>query len=434
MIGLRPRRSFKRLRQALFSGRRPRFTSGNHVRLFKGGVQFFPALIERIDHAQKSLSLETYIFANDDAGRAVSDALVRAAERGVAVRVITDGVGTASDLPMFKLWKESGVEHRIYNPHLLFGPMGWSRTHRKLALIDNTYAFCGGINIVDDYDQNGEQLEMPRWDFAMEAQGPIVEDIRDAFDTQWQRIRLGVKPRKQRVLRVSGDSGAVGPSQRDGHEMTRWGARRAARARRRARLGEIHAVDQPCVAFVARDNLLNRRAIEKAYLRAISHAEREVLFANPYFMPGRKLRRALSKAAQRGVRVSLVIGRKEFVALDYATPFLYGNLLKHGVRIAEYEKTILHGKVAVVDSDWATIGSSNLDALSLVLNNEANMVLVNHREIGRLHDAIHQAFNDGRPIDEKHYKSRPVTERALNWLAYNTYRMMMKMITIGQYD
>jgi cardiolipin synthase A/B len=432
MIGLRPRRSFKRLRQALFSGRRPLrfcFTSNNRVRILKCGVEFFPALIERIDNASKSVSLETYIFANDDTGRAVSAALVRAAERGVAVRVITDGIGTDSNLPMFTQWKEAGVDHRIYNPHLMFGPQGWSRTHRKLALIDQTYAFCGGINIVDDFDQNGAHLDTPRWDFAMEAQGPVVADVRDAFDTQWQRIKLGVKPRKPQESSEAQEQNTGAQPQE-----TRWGARRAIRARKRARLGEIHAVDQPCVAFVARDNLLNRRAIEKAYLRAISHAEREVLLANPYFMPGRRLRRALVKAAQRGVRVSLVIGRKEFVALDYATPFLYGNLLKHGVRIAEYEKTMLHGKVAVVDADWATIGSSNLDALSLVLNNEANMVLVNHGEIARLHDAILQAFDDGRPIDEKHYEARPITERLLNWLAYNTYRMMMKMITIGQYD
>ncbi|WP_442859590.1 phospholipase D-like domain-containing protein [Burkholderia sp. 8Y] len=425
-MGVRPRRSFKRLRQALFSGRRPPrfcFTAGNQVRILKSGVQFFPALIERIDGAQKTISLETYIFANDDSGRAVSDALLRAAARGVTVRVITDGIGTDGNLPMFEQWKAGGVEHRIYNPHLLFGPLGFSRTHRKLALIDNTYAFCGGINIVDDYDQNGTRLPEPRWDFAMEAQGPVVTDVRDAFDLQWERIRLGVKPREPR-------SPACEPQP----EHNRRNSRRAMRARRRAQLGEIHAVDQPCVAFVARDNLLNRRAIEKAYLRAIAHAEREVLLANPYFMPGRKLRRALVLAARRGVRVSLVIGRKEFVALDYATPFLYGNLLKNGVRIAEYEKTMLHGKVAVVDADWATVGSSNLDALSLVLNNEANMVLVNHAEIAGLHDAILRAFDEGSPIDEKHYASRPVTERILSWLAYNTYRMMMKVITIGQYD
>jgi cardiolipin synthase A/B len=130
-----------------------------------------------------------------------------------------------------------------------------------------------------------------------------------------------------------------------------------------------------------------------------------------------------------------VIGRKEFVALDYATPFLYRNLLKYGVRIAEYEKTMLHGKVAVVDSNWATVGSSNLDALSLVLNNEANMVLVNHEDqIVKLRDAILGAFHDGRPITVEQYAARPAGERLLNWLAYNTYRTMMKMLTIGRYD
>lgn len=431
MMGFGPRRRFTRLRAALFSGRRPPrlcFTVGNEVRLFKSGVEFFPALLERIDRAQRDVALETYIFANDDTGRAISEALVRAATRGVRVRVITDGIGTAKNLPMFTAWGEANVEHRIYNPHL-FGPLGFSRTHRKLAVIDETHAFCGGINIVDDFDQDGVRLESPRWDFALETKGPVVADVREAFDLQWQRIRLGVKPSQPRQPGRDPQSGENGAP-----TVARGAARRAARAKRRARLGEIHAVDQPCVAFVARDNLLNRRAIEKAYLRAIARAEREVLLANPYFMPGRKLRRALVHASRRGVRVNLLIGRKEFVALDYATPFLYDNLLKHGVRIAEYEKTMLHGKVAVVDSAWGTVGSSNLDALSLVLNNEANMVLVHHEEIAALRDKILAAFEEGRGIDAKRYAARPIGERMLSWLAYNTYRMMMKLLTIGQYD
>jgi len=425
MIGFGQRRRFARLRAVVFSGRRPSrlcFTIGNEVRLFNCGVEFFPALLERIDAARHAVTLETYIFSNDDLGRAVSEALTRAVKRGVRVRVITDGIGTARNLPMFDEWREAGVEHRIYNPHL-FGALGFSRTHRKLAVIDDTYAFCGGINIVDDFDQNDVHLDQPRWEFAVEVKGPVVADVREAFDVQWQRIRLGVKPPQPPQ-----------PGCEPQPAPTRRAAWRFARAKRRARQGDIHAVDKPCVAFVARDNLINRRAIEKAYLRAIAHAENEVLLANPYFMPGRKLRRALVHAARRGVRVSLVIGRKEFVALDYATPFLYDNLLKHGVRIAEYEKTMLHGKVAVVDSDWATVGSSNLDALSLVLNNEANMVIVNHREIASLRDAIMTAFEDARAIDAKHYAARPFGERILNWLAYNTYRMMMKMLTIGQYD
>jgi cardiolipin synthase len=420
-----PSRRFARLKQALFRGRRPGrlcFTIHNTVRLLKTGQAFFPALIECIDAAKHDVSLETYIFCDDAAGRAVSTALMNAARRGVHVRVITDGIGTAK-LPLFDEWPKANVEHRVYNPHL-FGQLGFSRTHRKLAVIDGRIAFCGGINIVDDFAQNGLRLDQPRWDFALEAQGAVVSDVREAFDLQWQRIRLGVKPRTSRPADRGTEPGAS--SRID---------RRSLRARLRARRGMIHAVDQPCVAFVARDNLLNRRAIEKAYLAAISHAEREVMLANPYFMPGRKLRRALVRAAQRGVRVTLVIGRKEFVALDYATPFLYRNLLKSGVRIAEYEKTMLHGKVAVVDSNWATVGSSNLDALSLVLNNEANMVLVNHEnEIVKLRDAILAAFEDGHPITVEQYAARPLGERLLNWLAYNAYRTMMKMLTSGRYD
>lgn len=433
MIGFTQKRRFARLKHLFFSGRRPLrlcFTVGNEVRLFKCGVEFFPALIERIDEALRDVTLETYIFANDDIGRAVSAALTRAAERGVRVRVITDGIGTDRKLPLFAQWEEARVEHRIYNPHL-FGALGFSRTHRKLAVIDDTYAFCGGVNIVDDFEQEGVHLDHARWDFALEVKGPVVADVREAFDLQWQRIRLGVKPHTPRPPNCEpGDASAP----QSMPEPMREATRRSARARRRARAGDIHAVDRPCVAFVARDNLLNRRAIEKAYLAAIAHAEREVLLANPYFMPGRKLRRALVHAARRGVRVSLVIGRKEFVALDYATPFLYRNLLKYGVRIAEYEKTMLHGKVAVVDSNWATVGSSNLDALSLVLNNEANLVLVNHQEIGALHDAILKAFDEARAIDEKRYAARPLGQRLLNWLAYNAYRTMMKMLTIGRYD
>jgi cardiolipin synthase A/B len=431
VIGSRaPTRRFARLKHAFFGERRPGrlcFTVGNTVRLYKSGVAFFPALIGRIDAAEREISLETYIFNDDAAGRPVSDALMNAARRGVRVRVITDGIGT-DRLPMFDEWLTAGVEHRIYNPHL-FGQLGFSRTHRKLAVIDHLHAFCGGINIVDDFEQSGARLEHARWDFTLEAEGPVVNDVREAFDLQWTRIRLGIKPRPAR----SSCDDPQSQQNADGGSPGRF--RRNARTRLRARRGQIHAVDKPCVAFVARDNLVNRRAIEKAYLSAISNARTEVMLANPYFMPGRKLRRALMEAARRGVRVTLVIGRKEFVALDYATPFLYANLLKNGVRIAEYEKTILHGKVAVVDSNWATVGSSNLDALSLVLNNEANMVLVNHEnEIVKLRDAILAAFHDGHPITAEHYAARPIGERVLNWLAYNAYRTMMKMLTIGRYD
>lgn len=411
---------FARLRHTLLGRRywqRYRFTSHNEVRLLRSGDEFFNALIARIDAAQRDVMLETYIFCDDEAGQDVNDALLRAAARGVRVRVITDGVGTAR-LKMFEPWPAAGIEHRIYNPHL-FGRFGFSRTHRKLAVVDDQYAYCGGINIVDDYDNNGEKLPYRRWDFAVELQGPVVIDVHEAFEVQWRRIRVGHRPlESMRPDLAPHDAAALG----------------SLRRRRRRRNKELWAAGEPCVAFVARDNLINRRAIEKAYLAAIGQARREILLANPYFMPGRKLRRALVLAARRGVVVKLIIGRKEFKALDYAVPFLYHALLRAGVQIAEYEKTLLHGKVAVVDSRWGTVGSSNLDALSLMLNNEANVVLINDPSIAGLREAILGAFADARPIDEAHYDSRPARVRVLNWLAYTSYRLAMKLLTVGGYD
>ncbi|WP_415914498.1 phospholipase D-like domain-containing protein [Paraburkholderia sp. J67] len=454
-----------RLREALLGRRyrsRYRFTSGNDVRLFHSGNGLFAAMIERIDAAQRDIALETYIFCSDAMGQAVSEALLRAARRGVRVRVITDGIGSPHQA-MFDAWPAAGIEHRVYNPHI-FGRFGFSRTHRKLAVIDDQFAYCGGINVVDDMENDGKPLPFARWDFAVELAGPVVVDVREAIEMQWRRIRLGHRP----PLKGTGSSGgpvalspgvpassgflaphptghtvmqpakAVNEVLRELAPVVRTGGAQRIIARLRARLRagvpDPRAARVPCVAFVARDNVVNRRAIEKAYLDAIGEARKEVLLANPYFMPGRRLRRALVEAAARGVTVKLLIGRKEFKLLDYGTPFLYHQLLSAGVEIAEYEKTMLHGKVAVVDCSWGTVGSSNLDALSLVLNNEANVLLVLHPQIQQLRDEILSAFDESPRIDRARYEARPWHVRAVNWLAWNTYRAAMKLLTVGGYD
>ncbi|WP_206954355.1 cardiolipin synthase ClsB [Trinickia acidisoli] len=418
-------RRLARIGAALVSRRRASrlaFTAGNGVRLFSSGADYFDALIAHVDSARASVALETYIFCDDEAGRAVSDALVRAAHRGVRVRVITDGLGTGR-LALFDAWGAAGIEHRVYNPGWfgVFGRFGLSRTHRKLALVDERVAFCGGINIVDDFAATGARLPRPRWDFAVELTGPVVARVGAALDTQWRRLALGHRPYTQSVssaLELRADSAAGGASSP---------SRRLARASGRTPKG-------PSVAFIARDNLVNRRAIEKAYLVAIGRARHEILVANPYFMPGRRLLRALARAARRGVNVRLLIGRNEFPALDRAVPYLYRTFLTAGAQIAEYEKTLLHGKVAVVDSNWATIGSSNLDALSLVLNNEANVVLLEHPEIGQLREAMLAAFDEAHPIDPARYAARHWLERLTTWCAYAMYRASMKLLTVGGYD
>jgi cardiolipin synthase A/B len=455
-----PRRA-ARLHDLLLGRRyrsRYRFTSGNDVRLFGSGAALYGAMIERIDAATHDVALETYIFGGDDTGRAVSAALVRAAARGVRVRIITDGIGSPR-IALFDAWSAAGVEHRIYNPHI-FGRFGFSRTHRKLAVIDGRYAYCGGINVVDDLAHADKSLPFPRWDFAVELSGPVVLDVREAFDLQWRRIRLGYRPAlpvSSVPPRFPGVPASVGfmsphptgqetlraaPASDDALRELKPAARpgrmerivERLRARLRAGARDLRTARVPCVAFVACDNVVNRRAIERAYLDAIGQARREVLLANPYFMPGRRLRRALIEAAGRGVTVRLLIGRKEFKLLDYGVRFLYRALLCAGVEIAEYEKTLLHGKVAVVDSKWGTVGSSNLDALSLVLNNEANVLLVLHPQIQQLRDAILAAFEDATQIDRAGYEARPIRERTVSWLAYTTYRAVMKLLTVGGYD
>lgn len=423
----RSARRLARIGAALVSRRRAwrlAFTADNAVRLFNSGAAYFDALIAHIDAARESVVLETYIFCDDVVGRSVSDALVRAAGRGVRVRVVTDGLGTGR-LALFDEWIAAGIAHRIYNAGWfglgLFGRFGLSRTHRKLALVDERVAFCGGINVVDDYAATSGRLEHPRWDFAVELTGPVVARIAAALDTQWRRLALGHRPYAasvSRALELRASATAAGVS-----------APSSAAAP-----ASPHALKAPSVAFIARDNFVNRRAIEKAYLVAIGRARHEILLANPYFVPGRKLRRALVAAARRGVDVRLLIGRKEFAALDHAVPYLYRTFLAAGARIAEYEKTHLHGKVAVVDSNWATVGSSNLDALSLVLNNEANVVLIEHPEIGQLREAILAAFDEARPIDPACYAARPWPTRLANWLAYALYRAAMKLLTVGGYD
>lgn len=424
-------RRLARIGRALVSRRRAsrlQFSAGNAVRLFSSGAEYFDALIAHIDSARLSVALETYIFRDDETGRRVSAALVRAAQRGIRVRVITDGLGTGR-LTFFDDWTAAGVEHRIYNAGWLglglLGRFGVSRTHRKLALVDERVAFCGGINVVDDFATTAGRLAHPAWDFAIELIGPVVPYVRAALDAQWRRLTLGHRPYAESMSR------ALVPITRAARALSSAGG-----SRRVALTGEVpeRALKAPSVAFVARDNFVNRRAIEKAYLVAIGRARQEILLANPYFMPGRKLRGALVRAAQRGVDVRLVIGRKEFPALDYAVPYLYRTFLNAGVKIAEYEKTMLHGKVAVVDSDWATVGSSNLDALSLVLNNEANVVLIEHPEIRELRGAMLAAFAEARPIDAAHYAARPLPERLTNWVAYALYRAAMKLLTVGGYD
>ena len=396
-----------------------------NLRLFQGGGAYFPALIEAIDTATAWVQMETYLFDVHGTGADVADALMRAAQRGVSVQVLVDGIGSH---PLPAEWQEkmrgSGVQWQVYSPlasrWTLLQPLAWRRLHRKLCVVDQRIVFCGGINVLDDfYDPNHGLLTEPRFDFAISATGELAIEAAEAVTLLWWRVQAGYSAR-QRHLGVAWDE----------FKAAGYGGRTSGllspalppRAREMAAATPVaHA------ALVLRDNLRNRSSIEKSYLAAIGHARGDIVIANAYFLPGGKLRRALIGAALRGVKVTVLLqGRYEYFMQYHAARPVYDALLKAGVEIHAYSKSFLHAKVAVIDSHWATVGSSNLDPLSLLLAREANVVIEGAAFANELRQCLLSALTlqNGR-IDLMAHRQRPVMNRVLDWFAYGLMRVLL---------
>ncbi|MBP7567758.1 MAG: cardiolipin synthase ClsB [Burkholderiaceae bacterium] len=378
---------------------------GHDVALLEGSQQYFAALIEACDAARADIRLETYIFDTTGSGADVALALVRAARRGVTVRLVVDGVGTGDLPPQWQSqFDAAGVAWRVFSPtptlELLI-PRRWRRMHRKLCLIDGEVLFCGGINVLDDFhDPNYGALSSPRFDFAVRVRGPLVDGAHDAMEHQWRQIDVMHQVRRANF-------GAAVKNLRRSREAAR------AEGRGAIPLAGLRA------ALLLRDNFRHRTVIEKAYLRAIGTAHREIIIANAYFLPGRRLRHALVHAARRGVRVVLLLqGRYEYFMQYHAARTVYGALLKAGVEIHEYSASFLHAKVAVVDGHWATVGSSNLDPLSLLLAREANVVVEDRGFAAELRGRLYLAIeNGGQRLQSAAYEARPRLQRLLDGVA-----------------
>jgi cardiolipin synthase len=381
------------------------FTADNEVQLLHCGTDYFPALVQAVEAAQHEIYFETYIFADDATGQRVLAALMAAAQRGVQVYMITDwfGTGHKAAYRMHERLTAAAVHHRIFNPWFR---RGVTRTHRKICVIDRELAFVGGININDDmfadYDRN-IALAAPRWDFAVAVRGPLVASIHQEAQAQWQRLghmnlikRIGLFNEMRKINKI-------------------------------ARQSAVQA------GFVVRDNLRNRATIQRAYLQALGRARKSVLLANPYFAPGRKFRRALASAAQRGVEVVLLIGVGDIWLQDAVAHSFYPKLLAAGVKVIEYHKTQLHAKVAVIDDVWATVGSSNVDGLSLFLNQEANVVIKDAAFAHALRQRIEQAMADGVEVHPHDFAHVGHIRRIGYEMAYIGYSMLMRIFAVGKY-
>ena len=387
---------------------RANYLAGNRLTLFDSGAAYFPALLAAIEAAQSEIFLESYIYANDEIGLRISSALCRAVARGVVVNVIVDGFGarnfTADFLPQLTA---GGVRAMLYRPELgsflgRFRPRRHRlrRLHRKLAVIDARLAFIGGINIIDD--DNAPPELRPRYDYAVQVEGPLLGPIHRTVRRMWEIVAWANFKHRYRLPPPAMPNPAPQGKQR--------------------------------AALLIRDNIRHRNDILHAYLEAIDEAREEILIANAYFLPGVRFVRALEAAVQRGVRVTVLLqGKTDQHLLRFATQALYSLLLEQGIRIFEYEKSFLHAKVAVIDGKWATVGSSNIDPFSLLLAKEANLAALDRAFAGQLRAGIKAAIKAGaREMRSEDLSGQPWHSRLRRWLCYGIVRILVGITGYGQ--
>lgn len=362
-----------------------RLRRGNAVRLLRTGGEAFPAMLEAIAGAERSICLETYIFEDDATGRRFRDALCERARAKVAVRVIYDAIGGfgLGDAFLAEL-RAAGVRVLEYHP---VAP--WRarfnlshRDHRKILVVDDRVGFTGGLNLSDEYAPIADG-GVGWHDMHCELRGPVVIDLARLFRTTW---------------------------------LAEGGERYPAPA--------YPADDEPrpgaIAARVVDNSKLRRRgAIRRAYLTAIAAAQRTIWLENAYFLPDRGLRRALARAVKRGVEVAVIVpGKSDVKAVAYAGLYAYRKLVARGVKILRWSGPMMHAKTAVIDDVWTCIGSYNLDARSLHYNLEVVVEVIDHQ----YGETMAAQFTADRalsvPFEREAWTRLSWWRKALAWLAF----------------
>lgn len=374
------------------------WVDGNRVELLENGEAYYPRVLAAIADAKQEIFVETFILFDDKVGKPFQQALIGAGQRGLRVELTVDGYGSADLTADFiKEMTDVGIGFHVYRPQPKI--MGlrtnlFRRLHRKLVVIDGRLAFVGGINI--SHDHIADFGAGSKQDYAVEVEGPVVRDIHRFCELSVARHALTPQTRRHW-----------------------WQRKRAAPAAPR-----LEAVGGARAMFVVRDNERHHDDIERQYRLAIKAARRRIVIANAYFFPGFRLLRNLRDAARRGVDVTLILqGKPDMWYVKWVAENLYEYLMKAGVTIYEYCERPLHAKVAVIDEHWATVGSSNLDPLSLYLNLESNLVFsdaaFNRHLASRLsHLMLHRC----RKVEWTALPKRDIRRQLFNFVTYHLGR------------
>ncbi len=351
--------------------------AGNKLALFVRGKDLFAAMAEAIEAAAESVCLETYRFGDDATGRTFAELLARAAKRGARVRLIYDSLGSLELSPVTEtLMRNAGVQTLEYHPVAPWRPRwAWNRRdHRKLLVCDGKVGFIGGMNLCDEHaprEQGG--LDWP--DAHARVEGPAAHELERLFRAVWHK------------------------------ETARWFDSRPRRG---------FAPGISTVRIVGNHEILKRFAIREAYVNALRAAKSEVSIANSYFIPDWRVRRSLAQAVRRGVDVRVLVpGHSDIRSAWYAMRATYGSLLTRGVRIFEWQGPMMHAKAVVVDGQWCSVGSYNLDHRSLRHNLEANLQTTDATFAAELKKRFDLGLAGAREITLGDWSRRSWVERGL---------------------
>lgn len=389
----------KSTKQASIRETHPSYAFGNRAGLVHGGKDYFDRLLYLINHAVESIHLQVYIFDDDETGKMVANALKAAAARSVSVHLLADGYASQSLSNKFiSGLKNAGIHFRYFEPffrsrQFYFG----RRMHHKIFVADGRYALVAGINIADRYnDLPGK----PAWlDFALYAEGEIAKELCILCWKTWNDFpdKMSLTPCEQKKQSF-----------------------------------DFAANETSTITMRRNDWIRRKNEISAAYIDMFRHAQSHIVILCSYFLPGKVIRRLLLNASRRGVKIRVITaGPSDVMISKYAERWMYDWLLRNNIELYEYQKTVLHAKVAVCDSEWFTIGSYNINNISAYASIELN-IDVHNKDLALqtedLFDTIIQ--NDCIRITKKQHKqTKNIFKQFIRWCSYQIIRLIFFIVT-----
>lgn len=374
------------------------YQGGHQIELLRSGEQYFEVCEKVIDSAEKYIHLQTYIFDDDQTGRRILNALIRASKRGVKIYFLLDAYGGRSfSKSLMKIVEDSDIFFRKFSPVLITSGFHFSlRLHHKVLLADGLVAIIGGINIANRY--RGTATVRPWLDFAILIRGPEVAHTLFILKKLWNKTFISKKERSAEMV-------------------------------------HIPAIYEDNVKVRVMQNNWYRNKIEilKSYRAALRHSRHHMIIFAGYFLPGRNERKLLKNAARRGVDIKIVLSAVSDTWLfNKATIFLYDFILRNNIRIYEYLPANLHAKVVTVDGVWSTIGSYNLNHLSDYGSVETNASILDVGFSEYFEEILSEIIrNDCRELTVQEFTKRKTWFFQLTgWISYQLIRFMMRMLFI----